>query len=332
MPDPPRDNADESPIHPDSGHRHENLTLSTGTPIVGDWSPVWRIQDPHRLSTLREYVVQTSTIDDPDTLPGKWDGLLSLDTLNDALSRADACAKLSTSEFNAIAAGLCNTDAATEYETTTSYASYTFAVNTRQVNTVFDQWIIAATSATAKDALASQESTSVELVATLPPDPDLVTRSGITQIDRSLRSIITQAQESIRVAAPYFDPSEDVIQDIASLPSQGISTYLLTREATGPNVDSSTRQAIENLAASIPPSARHNFRVSDLYEKTGGSQKEAVHAKTVIIDENTAYLGSANFTSTSLGSNFEIGVILEGDIVEDLVLLFDGMFDRGTKI
>jgi hypothetical protein len=332
MPYSPRDNPDEPTVQPDSSHQHENLALSTGSEIVGDWSPSWKVQDPHRLSTLRDYVVETSAIEDPESLPSQWDGLLSLDALDDALSQANSCSTLSTNEFNAIAAGLCNTGAATEYEATSSYSSYTFAINTRQVKTVFDQWIIAAAGATAKTALNNQESPSVEIVATFPPDSNLATQSRIAEIDLSLRSIITQAEESIRVAAPYLDPDEDVIQDIACLPSQGVSSYLLTREATGPNTDSDTRKAIENLAASIPAGALHNFRVSDLYEETGGTQTEAVHAKSVIIDEQIGYLGSANFTSNSLGSNFEIGVVLEGDLVGDLVLLFDEMFDRGTKI
>jgi Phosphatidylserine/phosphatidylglycerophosphate/cardiolipin synthases and related enzymes len=45
---------------------------------------------------------------------------------------------------------------------------------------------------------------------------------------------------------------------------------------------------------------------------------ERLHAKTLVADGEQAYVGSANLTSYSLQGAIEIGVIVDGPVVEDI--------------
>jgi phosphatidylserine/phosphatidylglycerophosphate/cardiolipin synthase-like enzyme len=50
-----------------------------------------------------------------------------------------------------------------------------------------------------------------------------------------------------------------------------------------------------------------------------------VHAKAIVVDDNLAFVGSQNFTSTSLDENRELGVIVSDP---DLVARLKAILDR----
>jgi cardiolipin synthase/putative cardiolipin synthase len=52
----------------------------------------------------------------------------------------------------------------------------------------------------------------------------------------------------------------------------------------------------------------------------------------VIVDKRVCYVGSANLTDTSLSTNFEFGVVVEGDIVRDAVTVFDEVFEYSYPV
>jgi cardiolipin synthase/putative cardiolipin synthase len=79
---------------------------------------------------------------------------------------------------------------------------------------------------------------------------------------------------------------------------------------------------------------RGNFQVRDLYrwDEKQGSQAFATHAKIVIVDERVCYVGSANLTDTSLSTNFEFGVVVKGNIVNNAVTVFDEVFEYSYPV
>ena len=69
-----------------------------------------------------------------------------------------------------------------------------------------------------------------------------------------------------------------------------------------------------------------------LCEKQGKTQMYQLHAKMILADATMAYLGSANFTDTSLHYNFELGLYLEDrNMIARLQALFDYVFDCAAK-
>lgn len=316
--------------NPDQSDSVESPFLSDESPLAQTWTPVEVIDDVSRLTQIRTAL---SALNQDDT-DDQTTTVLTRATFNDQLTTVtDADRGLSVREFNALLAGLEECGVATDCETRgVSYANSEFDIALSAAIEVLDQWVAAAAYGDTR-AEQREEQTIVELVATLPPD----TQSWIeTRVDRTgleLRHLAVQADEGVRIAAPYIDPDEAVLEDIAALPAQGVVVRLLTRQAVGPDADSDQREAVETLSSKVGSEALDALAIRDLFERDpAGSQREAVHAKTVIVDEEQAYIGSANFTSTGLGSNFELGVLLGGPLVDDVVTVFDAMFERADPV
>jgi cardiolipin synthase A/B len=66
---------------------------------------------------------------------------------------------------------------------------------------------------------------------------------------------------------------------------------------------------------------RHRVPVREL-------QKPYIHAKALIVDDRLAYVGSENFSTTSLDGNREVGILLQGDVVSQLAKLFTSDWRR----
>jgi phosphatidylserine/phosphatidylglycerophosphate/cardiolipin synthase-like enzyme len=144
---------------------------------------------------------------------------------------------------------------------------------------------------------------------------------------------LAEATDTVRIANPYFDDTEHVLDDLAALPRRGVNLKLVTREVDTDDPNQSAVDAIEEITGQLLDDERKHLLVRDFYDTDRyDKQLGATHAKAVIIDEQIAYLGSANLTRLSLTGNFELGVLLRGELVADLVAVFDAMFDYARPI
>ncbi|CDK39123.1 phospholipase D Active site motif domain protein [Halorubrum sp. AJ67] len=240
---------------------------------------------------------------------------------------------LTTREAAALFTCLQKNGAATQSEVDErGFASYTFEVDPPEVDRVLTQQaaVIAADSRSSQ----TDQDDSVEFVATLPGgfEPTSARVHSIPDIASTIRNQVFDADSSVRIANPYFDPSLELVSDLASLPRRGVETQLLTRETTDEEGD--TRTTLNKMWNLIDEEHRDNFEVRDLYrwDEGQGSQAFATHAKIVIVDDRICYVGSANLTDTSLTTNFEFGVVVEGDIIKDAVTVFDEVFEYSYPV
>lgn len=305
----------------------DEITLSSGVRLLSSWTPIEVVDSVSRLHTFRRAL--RNVCGEMEREPP----VVTRESLNRWLREHPDENEMSVNEFNAIMAGLEECDVATERETRgATYANSEFYVNVASAVEVFDQWLIAARYAEVRSE-RSPERTKTQLAATLPPDAPSWLSNRVDHTDLGLRHLAVQAKESLRIAAPYLDPEEAVLEDIAALPSQEVSVRLLTREATGEDADKEQRESLERLAAKVPTAEKEAFVARDLYSTDSfGRQRAAVHAKVVIVDEKRAYIGSANFTQTGLGSNFELGVLVDGPLVDDVTTVFDEIFHISDQI
>ena len=273
--------------------------------------------------------------DEPDRVVSIRDTILALDR-NDVI-RADVDqgleTPLTTREAAALFTCLQKNGAATQSATDErGFADYTFEVNPLEVDRVLTQQA-AAIAADGRSSQADQDDV-VEFVATLPGgfEPTSAQVRSIPDIASTIRNQVFDADSSVRIANPYFDPSLELVSDLASLPRRGVKTQLLTRETADEEGD--TRTTLNKMWDLIDEQHRDNFKVRDLYrwDEKQGSQAFATHAKIVIVDERVCYVGSANLTDTSLSTNFEFGVVVEDDIVKEAVKVFDEVFEYSYPV
>lgn len=212
-----------------------------------------------------------------------------------------------------------------------SFANNTFHIRTRRATSVLTQQVAVMNAEVRRGD--SGDSVSNEFVATLPEgfEPSRRVVEDMASIAEVLRSQVFSADSSVRIANPYFDPSLELVDDLASLPQRGIETKILTRETS---TSDTTRDALNRMWTRLESEGRDKLGVADLYERNHqtGRQVFATHAKMLLVDAEICYVGSANLTDNSLFSNFEFGVIVEGEIVEEAVELYDEIFDYARDV
>ena len=132
---------------------------------------------------------------------------------------------------------------------------------------------------------------------------------------RTTLGILTQLFVSTKkrvVAAPF-------LQEGAGLSGGSLKETLDATLSRGVNVDVlSTRHGLKTLASYARRGHPGRLR---LYRPEGGdsdNRRLGSHAKFCISDRDSAYIGSANLTGPGLGENFEMGVVVNGEVAQQL--------------
>ena len=160
-----------------------------------------------------------------------------------------------------------------------------------------------------------------DLVLSLPSSlrGSLVTQlPGVRSTDDSFRTLLESAKRSIKIFSPYVDNSFTGMAQLSRAPIQIVTTLRDSKMKSSP--------VLERFATTRPLAVRY------LCEKQGKSQLYQLHAKMILADTDRAYVGSANFTDTSLHYNFELGLYLEDRVaIARLDALFNYVFDHAAK-
>ena len=187
------------------------------------------------------------------------------------------------------------------------------------LNRLFDRVFGSEGAAGSDDAPA--DGRSADLVLSLPSlirRPVETRLPGVLTTDIVFRRLLESARKSLKIFSPYVDNSFTGMAQAAQVPIQVVTTLRDSKMKSSP--------VLERFATTRPLAVRY------LCEKQGKSQMYQLHAKMILADGDRAYLGSANFTDTSLHYNFELGLYTEDhDVITRLHALFDYVFDYAAK-
>ena len=129
-----------------------------------------------------------------------------------------------------------------------------------------------------------------------------------------LTQLFAHAKERVVVAAPF-------LQQGAGLSSGPLKTTLDATLRRGVDVNvASTRRSLETLT-SLPSEWRAYPGSLRLFRAEGEDEDRrrlGSHAKFCISDQDSAYIGSANLTGPGLDGNLEIGVMVRGEVAQQL--------------
>lgn len=165
------------------------------------------------------------------------------------------------------------------------------------------------------------ERRAADLVLSLPSvlrGPVEARLPGVLSTDVVFRKLLEAARRSLKIFSPYVDNSFTGMAQTAKAPIQVVTTLRDSKMKSSP--------VLERFATTRPLAVRY------LCEKQGKTQMYQLHAKMILADASMAYIGSANFTDTSLHYNFELGLYTEDrDVIARLHALFDYVFDYAAK-
>ena len=155
-------------------------------------------------------------------------------------------------------------------------------------------------------------------VATAPAEQE-------THLQTKLRSEVAPPESELLVLSPYFVPGEEGLESLRRLRQRGVKVRIITNSLASTDVVSVhsgyQRYRKPLLEAGVElyelkPSAAQKQdeaakRRGDAAHGVSGSKRAALHAKTLVADQHTLFVGSMNLDPRSLFLNTEIGVMLE---------------------
>jgi cardiolipin synthase len=134
--------------------------------------------------------------------------------------------------------------------------------------------------------------------------------NGVGSIVIALEEMLTDAKREIHILAySVSDGAERLFALLANRLSEGVRVTMIVQR-----LDQQHNNAPEHLKrlVALYPGL---FLLFDFTPE----EQEALHAKCVIVDRQTAFVGSANLSFNGLIRNHELGVIIVGSSVNDLV-------------
>jgi phosphatidylserine/phosphatidylglycerophosphate/cardiolipin synthase-like enzyme len=158
------------------------------------------------------------------------------------------------------------------------------------------------------------------LVATVPPDVGV--RPPMRRTAGVLIGQIEHARRSVLLAAPFVDASamRFLAPPLLAAAERGVQVRMLT------SADSAA--AVRELGERWPSDGVSRPLVVATAVATDLSTLGS-HAKVVVIDDERAYVGSANLTAAGFGRHVELGVEVDGPEVQELSRLLLGLSRRG---
>jgi phosphatidylserine/phosphatidylglycerophosphate/cardiolipin synthase-like enzyme len=169
--------------------------------------------------------------------------------------------------------------------------------------------IAALLAARATCTIMQAEAPSVRLVWTGPVSlPGTIRTTSSVLID-----IIDHAQQEIIVVGYTLAPTaRQIIVRLAQAQQRGIQIVLIVDRMD-------EKKQLNVLHQCWPPG--QDWPLLYTREATPADEKSALHAKAVIVDSHTLLTTSANLSYHGLAGNIELGLLAEGSVAQDAVML-----------
>jgi hypothetical protein len=144
--------------------------------------------------------------------------------------------------------------------------------------------------------------------------------ASIVDTDSCFHSIALNARRRFVVASPFIDAhGAQFLGDLFSRTSPNVERILITRV---------TDEILRNFGADAPAAPQ----LLDYRNETDDSEYETFHAKVLLGDQQSCYIGSANLNWASLRQTVELGVWVEGLAVQEVASIVEGMVLASRRI
>ena len=155
-------------------------------------------------------------------------------------------------------------------------------------------------------------------------------------IANSIVALMRSAKQELIVISPYFVPGEDGVALFARLVGEGVHIRILTN-----SLASTDSPLVHNGYSRYRVALLHlGIELSEVRPKLG--QKRArfhpfrgsnasLHAKALVIDQRTVFIGSMNMDARSARTNSELGLVIRsGEIARQVTSLLDDISAEGS--
>jgi cardiolipin synthase C len=170
-----------------------------------------------------------------------------------------------------------------------------------------------------------------KLIADDPDKADPAQDGTTRAIGSELRPMLDAAQSEALLISPYFIPGENGVKYLAAMARRGVTIKVLTNALAAtdePEVHAGyAHYRVPLLEAGIDLFELRPTPGKPPRSSYGTSSGESLHAKSMIVDKRTVFVGSMNLDPRSRKLNTEMGVIVE---CPELAATLSKYFDSAT--
>jgi phosphatidylserine/phosphatidylglycerophosphate/cardiolipin synthase-like enzyme len=151
-----------------------------------------------------------------------------------------------------------------------------------------------------------------------------------------ISALMRSAQQEVIVISPYFVPGKEGIALLRGLVRRGVHIRILTNSLASTDAPLAhigySRYRVELLHLGVDLSeVRPRLGVSRIRFHPFRSAAASLHAKAIVIDEKTVFIGSMNMDYRSARTNSELGIVLRSaDIAHQVIGLLDDISADGS--
>lgn len=166
--------------------------------------------------------------------------------------------------------------------------------------------------------------------------PGWINREQIRHTENVFRDLIYSATKSIWIVNPFFSVDSSQVSNLLNLialrlQQSDVFVRLLVREAE-PSGRERVLPSLRRLCGLLSNYQLQRLRAYSL-DSNKGLTRQTLHAKIIVRDDLEAYVGSANWTESSLTNSIELGLLVEGVIVrEQLVSVLQTLVEHSEPI
>ncbi|MFW6046432.1 MAG: phospholipase D family protein [Candidatus Woesearchaeota archaeon] len=164
-------------------------------------------------------------------------------------------------------------------------------------------------------------------------------RIGFMTIEDCFKFLIRSAKKIIKISSPFFEMSgwKKIEREMIAYLKSGGKLEVLVRgkemQAEEETLGSKRRSAdIRRILSNLEKLGLANQVKFREYHYGDKRIRSSTHAKLFISDGSSAYIGSGEVRKNSFDINFEMGVLIKGDLVTDIDKVFDFMVESSNEL
>jgi putative cardiolipin synthase len=145
-------------------------------------------------------------------------------------------------------------------------------------------------------------------------DPDRLPASAA--IDQEIARVMGDVHSELLIVSPYFVPGEGGVEQLRALTARGVRVKVVTNSLAATDVPAAHAGYARHRPALLDAGVRlYEIRAdAAAREQTRGrpgSSRLSLHAKVMVVDRATTFIGSMNIDPRSLRLNTENGIVIE---------------------
>jgi putative cardiolipin synthase len=150
----------------------------------------------------------------------------------------------------------------------------------------------------------------------LVENPSRVDANADNIIASALRQRISEVEREVLIESPYFVLGDVNIERVQQLTARGLKVRVLTNSAASHDVMPAlagyvnTRKKLLNAGVELYE-LRPDSNMERIWSVLAGQSQAALHAKSLVFDRKSVFIGSFNLDPRSTALNTEIGVMID---------------------